>query len=95
MDQVFEFIIKKCVKNGGERYNEFENRMEKMRIKDHEVDGEYLTLDQASTLQWCEFYLENNLTLNQVPFVSFEMLCLSFRILSLIINMHGELTRKQ
>jgi hypothetical protein len=53
---------------------------------DHGMDGKYLTLDQAFVLQWCEFYLENNLTLNQVPFVSFEMLCLSFCILSWLLT---------
>lgn len=41
---------------------------------DHGVNGRYLTLDQALTLQWCEFDLENDLTLDQVPLVSFEML---------------------
>ena len=64
-------------------------------IMDHGINGECLSLDQIFTLQWCEFYSKNNLTLNQVPFVSFEMLCLSFCILSFLINMHGELTRKQ
>lgn len=41
---------------------------------DHGVDGKNLMLDQVSALQWCEFYSKNNLTLDQVTFVSFEML---------------------
>lgn len=45
-----------------------------MWIMDHGMDDRYLTLDQVLMLQWCEFDLENNLTLDQVPFVSFEML---------------------
>lgn len=78
LDQVFGFIMKKCVKWRREIEWDWEENVEDMEIMNHGMDGRYLTLDQVLVLQWCEFYLENNLKLDQVPL--FLLKCFIFLI---------------
>lgn len=84
LDQVFEFIMKECVKNGREieiKLDREENREDMWIIKWLEDTWCWI---KYSHFLWCEFDLTNNLTLDQVSFVSFEMFyfILSFYIFS-------------